>query len=60
MYVQRLSPVIINESSDPDSPYISDLDHDPVTIEAFKRSLKSMVESKNKTDKRFIDLHRVD
>ena len=59
LYVQRISPIIINESSDPASPFISNTDKDLVTFDAFKRSLKSMVKSKNKTDKRFIDLHRV-
>ena len=59
LYVQRVSPIIINESSDVASPLISDNDYDPVSFDAFKRSLKTMVKSKNKTDKRFIDLHRV-
>ena len=59
LYVQRVSPIIINESSDPASTSFSDSDKESVTFEAFKRSLKTMVKSKNKTDKRFIDMHRV-
>ena len=59
LYVQKVSPLTINESSDSASPSDSDTDQDKVTFDAFKRSLKTMVESKNKTDKRFIDLHRV-
>ena len=54
-----MSPIIINESSNPDSDFGSDKDEDPVTFKAFQRSLKSMVQSKNKTDKRYINLHRV-
>ena len=58
--MQNVSPIIIKESSsDPESPYASDIDQDTVSFDAFKRSLKTMVKSKNKTDKRFIDLHRV-
>ena len=57
LYVQRMSPIIINESSDLASD--SEKDKDSVTFDAFKRSLKTMVKSKNKTDKRFIDMHRV-
>ena len=59
LYVQRVSPIIINESSDPASASVSDSDKDSITFDAFKRSLKTMVKSKNKTDKRFIDMHRV-
>ena len=59
LYVQRVSPIIINESSDLFSPFENDNDRDIVTFDAFERSLKSMVQSKNKTDKRFINLHRV-
>ena len=59
LYVRRVSPIIINESSDPASASDSDSDKDSVTFDAFKRSLKTMVKSKNKTDKRFIDMHRV-
>ena len=59
-YVQRVSPIIIHESSsDPDTHFNSDTNPDTVSFDAFKRSLKTMVQSKNKTDKRFIDLHRV-
>ena len=39
LYLQRISPIIINESSDPDVPLNSDSDQDPVTFDAFKRSL---------------------
>ena len=59
LYVQKVSPLVINESSDSADPSNSDTDHDKVTFDAFKRSLKTMVKSKNKIDKRFIDLHRV-
>ena len=59
LYVQKVSPLTINESSDSASPSDIDTDQDKVTFDAFKRSLKTMVESKNKTDKRFINLHRV-
>ena len=59
LYVQRVSPIVIKESSDPDSPLNSNNDSDNVTFDAFQRSLKLLVKSKNKTDKRLIDLHRV-
>ena len=59
LYVQRMSQLTINESSDPESLYSSENDTDPVTLDAFQRSLKKMIRRKNKTDKRFIDLHRV-
>ena len=39
LYLQRISPIIINESSDPDVPLNSDSDQDPVTFDAFIRSL---------------------
>ena len=58
LYVQKVSPLVINESSASASPSDSGTDHDEGTFDAFKRSLKTMVKSKNKTDKRFIDLHR--
>ena len=35
MYVQRVSPIIINESSDPASLINSDADQDPATLDAF-------------------------
>ena len=57
--MERVSSIIINESSDPDDPFMSDIDQDPVAFDAFQRSLKTMILSQNKTDKRFIDLHRV-
>ena len=57
LYVQRVSPLVIYESSSPESPFNSDSDQEP-TFDAFTRSLKTMIKSKDKTDKRFIDLHR--
>ena len=59
LYVQKVSPLIIKESSDSASASDNDTDQNTVTFEAFQRSLKAMAKSKNKTDKRFIDLHRV-
>ena len=59
LYVQKVSPLIINESSNSASPSDSDTDQDKVTFDAFERSLKTMFKSKNKIDRRFIDLHRV-
>ena len=59
LYVQRVSQTIINESSDPDRSFDSDSEQDNVNFDAFKRSLKTMLKSKNVIDKRFIDLHRV-
>ena len=59
LYVQKVSPLIIQESSDLASASDSDTDQNTVTVDAFQRSLKAMIKSKNKTDKRFINLHRV-
>ena len=59
LYVQRMSQIVLNESSDPESNFNSDNDKDAVTHIAFERSLKKMVRQSNMTDKRFIDLHRV-
>ena len=57
--MQRVSPIIVNESSDPASPFDSDTDQDLIDFDAFRRSLKTMIKSKSKTDRRFIDIHRV-
>ena len=63
LYVQKASSLIVKESSDlasaSDSDTDSENDQNTVTFDAFQRSLKAMVKSKNKTDKRFINLHRV-
>ena len=45
LYVQGVNPIIVNESSDPASPFGSDTDSDVVTFDAFKRSLKCIVQS---------------
>ena len=36
-----------------------DDDEHPITLESFAKATKSMARSKNKTDKRFIDLSRL-
>ena len=59
VYVQKFSQNIINESSDPVSPIDSDYDNHPATIDAFEKSLNKMHRSKDKTDKRFLNMHRV-
>ena len=59
LYVQRESPIVIHESSEPTSSFNSDTDQDLVTYDAFERSLKTMIKSENMKDRRFIDLHRV-
>ena len=59
LYVQRMSQTVINESSDPVSPIDSDYDNHPATLDAFEKSLNKMHRSKDKTDKRFINMHRV-
>ena len=57
---RKISKVTVHESSDPLSSAESENDIDPATFNvAFEKSLKSMVLSKNKTDQRFIDLHRL-
>ena len=43
LYVQRVSPIIINESSDPDSASDGESYKDSITFDAFQRSLKIMV-----------------
>ena len=52
IYVQRVSPITINESSsDPASPNNnSGTDQDKVTQDAFQRSLKTIIKSRKKTD----------
>ena len=47
LYVQKVSQIIINESSDPASASVSDSDKDSITFDAFQRSLKVMVKSRN-------------
>ena len=54
-----MSELTINDSSDSENLFNSDDVKDPVTLDAFQRSLYKMVRRKNKMDKRFIDLHRV-
>ena len=59
VYVQKLSQTVINESSDPASSIDSDYNNHPATLDAFEKSLNKINRSKDKTDKRFINMHRV-
>ena len=62
MYVRQLSRLIVHESSSEQSNESDSINVnvDPATLnKTFERQLKNMVNSKNKIDKRFIDLHRI-
>ena len=63
IYVQKVTRnVILPESSDAlsnDSLNASEIDNSKVSLKFFQRSIAAMVQSKNKADKRFVDLFRL-